>query len=408
MIEQIGYKEDQRNKATKISSDLNISTCVYIADTNLKSTKPQLMKLFECLNIIPYSEMKTMGLIKVSYRGEIKGHAKKDVLATKKSRKMNSTFRNQISFYTRTNEKKNTKFISYKQLPKPKKLDSKKSFTLNNDDDDIEVSHIFLKGKTMINFNSIRFNLKNMKSKSANTIRLFTSVPRKSHVHYLNDITHTITEENVTKGYIEFLFNDKNFADGIFVVDSHDCIDFNNVMIETVVETNMFLFSTGKIKITGTTQLEHAKKSLNVLIESFERLRNIRDIFGKFKLDSFDTIMINSDFCLDFELECSKLYQLFRKNHTYRVSYEPNTHPAVCIKFMLNETSDTNSRIDAGNLGICMCLTRGETCDCKSVSVLIFSSGKIILTGARKIEHIQIAFKKIQSILNENRELIEI
>jgi TATA-box binding protein (TBP) (component of TFIID and TFIIIB) len=167
-----------------------------------------------------------------------------------------------------------------------------------------------------------------------------------------------------------------------------------------VIEANMFLFSTGKIKIAGTTRREHTDRSLDTLITSIEK-----SFVGiSYMLNSIESIMINSDFCVDFELECYKLYQLLRNE--YIVSYEPNTHPAVIIKFMINENYEDN-------VGICFCSSQccgksKEMGECKTVSVLIFSSGKIILTGARDMQHIHIAYERINQILNQNRETIEI
>ena len=360
-------------------TNINISTCVFIADTTLNSSKnpTRLKQLFDSLDVIPYKEKTNEGLIKISFRGYTKGDAKKDVHATKKTRKKISNFRNQISFYTRINDIVTTKFIYYDDLPKPKKIDAKKSFTLVSDDI-IQQSHILLKGKTMINFNSIRLTILGNLALNNRTIRIFTSVPRKAYVHYLNDITYEITDEDIKNGFIEFSFIDKNFADGIFVVDSQRCLDFDHVKIDFVIEANMFLFLTGKIKIAGTTCREQADRSLQILITNIEK--SFDEIFGiSYTLNSIETIMINSDFSVDFDIGCNNLYRILRNE--YVVSYEPNTHPAVIIKFTINT---------------------------KNVSVLIFSSGKIIITGGNTFEQINIAHNKINQILHQNRDTIEI
>lgn len=339
---------------------LNISTSVFIADTDFtnKNSQNDFKDIFDGIAVDA-----EYGVVKAIFKGDVKGSSKKDILDTSKGPPKSKSFRNQIGFYTRMRRTtKNLMFTRFDKLLNPKKLDIHKSFF--NSNCKYDEANIFRTGKSMIQFNSIRLNL-NKTASASHSVRLFTSVPRKAHMNYIHDIEYTLTPKDIENEYVTFQFP-STFADGIYIVDDDNCIDFNQPEVELIIESNIMLFSTGKLKIAGTISSDAAKRAIEILISKLDHT---------FALQSLETIMINSDFCVDFELNCKKLFDILQ--NSYIISYQPNVHPAVIVKY--------------------------ETC-----SILVFSSGKIILTGSRFIEKIKNVHLKFNTILNENRKLIEL
>ena len=87
-------------------------------------------------------------------------------------------------------------------------------------------------------------------------------------------------------------------------------------------------------------------------------------------------------------------------------SYEPCIYPGVNIKYYYNK--DTNH-------GICNCSMRcngkgdgyGNGC-CKRVTIVVFMSGEVIITGARTRDQLLIAYNYISKFINDRQELIKL
>ena len=92
--------------------------------------------------------------------------------------------------------------------------------------------------------------------------------------------------------------------------------------------------------------------------------------------------MINSDFKLNFKLDRYKLHEGLI-NFGLLSNYDPENYPGVKIYYFWNNYNGKR------NKGICKCKKKckgkgkgnGEN-DCKKVTIAIFSSGSIIITGS--------------------------
>jgi TATA-box binding protein (TBP) (component of TFIID and TFIIIB) len=85
--------------------------------------------------------------------------------------------------------------------------------------------------------------------------------------------------------------------------------------------------------------------------------------------------MINTNFSLNSSVNLNKIIQKFSKIPGFKVTFDPDRYSAVKIKFVPGEGM-------------------------KQVTASIFSTGKIIVTGAQKLDEIAQAYK----ILNQNLE----
>ena len=73
-------------------------------------------------------------------------------------------------------------------------------------------------------------------------------------------------------------------------------------------------------------------------------------------------------------------------------------YPGVNIKYYFNSINNHN--------GVCKCINKcngkGKNC-CKKITIAVFNSGKIIITGGQSYEHLNIAYDFINQIINNNK-----
>ena len=165
-------------------TSLSVSTYVCVLETNIQIDKTRLSEIFHELNVVPYEETKTSGIIKVGVLNDSKGLCKKMISrkAPKNSEtKKNNTFRNQIGSYVRIIDEKEV--LLTKNQTKLNKI--KKSSYYIGERFDIEDENLFIfkKGQTAFQYNSITL-FWNEKDKLSvhDDIRITTSVARKSQV----------------------------------------------------------------------------------------------------------------------------------------------------------------------------------------------------------------------------------
>lgn len=162
---------------------------------------------------------------------------------------------------------------------------------------------------------------------------------------------------------------------------------------------NVKLFNNGKIQITGLKGIDQAPVLINNLIEYFKALAIFDDDTS---LVSHKLVLINSDFDLGYSINREVLHTEIIDAGLYS-SYEPCIYPGVNIKYFMN-----TNQFD----GICccenMCNGKGRACgdgDCKKVTIAVFTSGKVIITGGQNIEQLETAYRFIKNFIDERKEV---
>jgi len=93
-------------------------------------------------------------------------------------------------------------------------------------------------------------------------------------------------------------------------------------------------------------------------------------------LDTFRVVMINSNFSLNWNINLMKTANHFENySGVFKVSFEPDRYSAVKVKFKPAE-------------------------DMKEVTASIFSTGKVIITGAETFKEIAFAYNIINQHIN--------
>tara|TARA_B100002052_G_C15843331_1_gene581250 strand:+ start:383 stop:1615 length:1233 start_codon:yes stop_codon:yes gene_type:complete len=394
-------------------SDLNISTLVYMLETNIKIIPEKLDTIFQKVNIINYNSP-IEGIIRLGVRGKIKGICKKAMFRRSES-KVNQVknFRNQVSIYVR--------ILDYIEIKLKKSLYDKntgffpKIIKTKNIELDKENIYEFKKGQTAFQFNEIKIVIGKDKSNLGKRIKLFTSVIRKSQEKQLIFIDHELVENDIKNGYILFPFIEGCYAHILYIEKEMD-LDIK-VSINFMVEVNMFLFTSGKIKIAGCTKECQINQSVDSLITYLSNNLNeneMKDYFGitkeEFIISNKNEVMINSDFTNHYPIKRFELNELIHNKFNLLSSYEQITHPAVIIKYYHNLAfPQINGKCQCQSMyNVRHCNGRGNgngPSQCKSVTILVFQSGKVILTGGRNMTQVENAYHFIKDLL-DNHELL--
>jgi TATA-box binding protein (TBP) (component of TFIID and TFIIIB) len=191
---------------------------------------------------------------------------------------------------------------------------------------------------------------------------------------------------------------------------------FNQVTIHVFVEklVNVKLFNNGKIQMTGLKYEGHGTKVLDRLIPYIKELDSSSEhkillqhdvTYPDVTYKPLNIVLINSDFDIKYKIKRDILHREIIDAGIYS-SYEPCIYPGVNIKYYFNANQET---------GICscqnMCSGKGDGLSdggCKKITVAVFKSGKIIITGARSIEQLELSYHFITKFCNSRRDTIEL
>ena len=139
------------------------------------------------------------------------------------------------------------------------------------------------------------------------------------------------------------------------------------------------VFPNGSIQVAGCCDLFDCKRVITQLVYIFKKFLNM-DI-DSISTDTFRVVMINSNFSLNYNINLMKVADWFEEyDDIFKVSFEPDRYSAVKIKFKPSE-------------------------DMKEITTSIFSTGKIIITGAETLKEIAFAYNIINNHINENPQI---
>ncbi len=157
-------------------------------------------------------------------------------------------------------------------------------------------------------------------------------------------------------------------------------------------KVSLKIFKNGSIQMSGIKCIQACNTVLSKLIIELTReygiIEDKKMVDIKF-VDDIDTLevynfkvdMINSGFQLNFEVNRENLYNQLLENKI-ECKFEPSIHAGVNIKF-----SPTGAE--------------------KKVSIFVFESGNIIITGAKKVSNIFESYNYISNFMEYNKNLVQ-
>ena len=183
---------------------------------------------------------------------------------------------------------------------------------------------------------------------------------------------------------------------------------------------NLKIFKNGNIQITGIKDKNIVETIINFIVIEIKRIHeinselttNINDI----TFNNFVIRMINTDFksYLDEKMETKFLIRrkilhkiLISELYNNKCSFEPGRYHGVKLEYFWNSNKE---KLD----GICVCKKhcfgkgtgKGEN-NCKKITIAIFESGSVLITGGISFEQIDEAYKYITTIINNHKKEIQ-
>jgi TATA-box binding protein (TBP) (component of TFIID and TFIIIB) len=216
--------------------------------------------------------------------------------------------------------------------------------------------------------------------------------------------------ENPAKGTLKIKKKKQSQANSKLVKKRKSFYNQATIIMDYIKSINLKLFRNGSIHITGIIDVEQGKSAVRFLCDEiravYEKDPTItNDDISKLGLANWNIVMINSDFSCNFKIRREKLYEILDTKYNLVVNYESDNYPGVKTSFYWNIR-------DSHKSGICKCKI-GKTCSgkglgtlaegdtCRKITISIFQSGKIIITGARDKSQIDDAYQFISNIFHE-------
>jgi len=138
------------------------------------------------------------------------------------------------------------------------------------------------------------------------------------------------------------------------------------------------VFPNGSIQVAGCSDLFDCMRIVKQLSAIFKALLGDED--KGIPVDSYRVVMINTNFSLNWNVNLMQVATHFSRSGIFSVSFEPDRYSAVKIKFK-------------------------PAADMKEVTVSIFSTGKIIITGAETLKEIAYAFNIVNQNINSDPKI---
>ena len=130
---------------------------------------------------------------------------------------------------------------------------------------------------------------------------------------------------------------------------------------------------------------------------------------SEFRIHDFETTMVNSNYSVGFKIDRDRLFNFLHNKYKLFVSYDPAVYAAVKIGFYYNSIKNVDQD------GICICYENTCTLNkstagkgsgdgigqCKKVTIAVFESGNIVITGGRNIKQAESAYYFINNIIRK-------
>jgi TATA-box binding protein (TBP) (component of TFIID and TFIIIB) len=161
----------------------------------------------------------------------------------------------------------------------------------------------------------------------------------------------------------------------------------------------MKLFGSGGIQMTGISSLEFAVEAVEWLLSVIRRLPRSPFITTEKEpsVTKATISMINTDYSLNYDVQQENLNRILIEKYGIFSMLEKTIYQGVNAKFYYNTANKT--------AGVCSCagLCKGQgTGDgvgqCKRITMSIFRTGNIIITGGRNMKQIEMAYEFLNDV----------
>jgi TATA-box binding protein (TBP) (component of TFIID and TFIIIB) len=163
-------------------------------------------------------------------------------------------------------------------------------------------------------------------------------------------------------------------------------------------EVNVKLFANGGIQMTGVTSESFAQDAIQWLLATLQALPQ-SPFTNPASIQRFSVQLINTDYALNKFINQDALHKILINQYNLFSMLEKTIYQGVNTKFFYNTATP--------GVGICRCKNfckgqgtgEGEG-ECKRITMSIFRTGRIIITGARQMKQIEAAYDFLNGVLD--------
>ena len=178
-------------------------------------------------------------------------------------------------------------------------------------------------------------------------------------------------------------------------------------------EVNLKLFANGGFQMTGITSETYSKSVLNWIINIMNNMpTKLSEI--PFSITKFSVQLLNSDYKMNALVRRDELHRILVNKYKLFSTLETTIYQGINTKYYYNEEYLPNDNLAlTRNVkvknGICWCdkpcsgQGDGKTIgNCKRITIAIFQTGSVIITGARNHSQLDESYDFINKILKNH------
>jgi TATA-box binding protein (TBP) (component of TFIID and TFIIIB) len=166
-------------------------------------------------------------------------------------------------------------------------------------------------------------------------------------------------------------------------------------------EVNIKLFANGGFQMTGVTNEQFSRDVIQHVIREFNKLpTSITSV--PLELKKFAVQLLNSDYKINMLIKRAELHRILCNQYNLSSTLETTIYQGVNTKYYYNEKAPEKN-------GICKCVKfcngQGDGSAlglCKRITIAIFQTGSIIITGARTHNQLDEAYTFINNIIKNH------
>lgn len=171
-------------------------------------------------------------------------------------------------------------------------------------------------------------------------------------------------------------------------------------------EVNVKLFANGGLQMTGVPEEAFAEGAVRWLLKELETIKAVEIFREPPVLNRFNTQLINSDYDVGYCIKREVIHQILSRTYGLFSTFEGTIYQGVNTKYYYNEVNT-----DPDRAGQCACKgkCKGQGSgagdgECKRITMSIFQTGKIIITGARYFHQIMEAYDFLNRVIRDHAD----
>ena len=170
-------------------------------------------------------------------------------------------------------------------------------------------------------------------------------------------------------------------------------------------EVNVKLFANGGIQMTGVSSDVFARKAIDWLLGQIKLLPQ-SPFAGTPTIDRFSIQLINTDYAVQKHIHQDTLHKTLINEYNLFSMLEKTIYQGINTKFFYNTRAQKQKGV-CGCARICKGQGTGEgEGQCKRITMSIFRTGRIIITGARHLSQIEAAYVFLNEVIQKHADAV--